>query len=184
MPQIVYHGRLNPVKSHKNIHERFTMAKLGQKTKLNKELLSKLCEIISHGNYIKSACMAVGIGERTYYDWVKRGEDDISHESNTIYAQFVHDTKVAHAQAQTLAVRVISNKIQSGDKDAWIAAMTYLERTAPALFGKRTDMPTIQNQILIDLREKGRMLIESHSDNQPATLNTQDVKLLTNGESP
>lgn len=44
------------------------------KCKLTPELQTKICELIREGNYANVAAGAVGITEKTFYDWLKKGE--------------------------------------------------------------------------------------------------------------
>ena len=41
--------------------------------KLTPKLQKKLIKYIENGNYIVTACKAVGINKLTYYRWVQRG---------------------------------------------------------------------------------------------------------------
>lgn len=43
--------------------------------KLTEDLIKKICDIVSEGNYYKTAALAVGISEKTFYNWKKRGEE-------------------------------------------------------------------------------------------------------------
>src|SRR5437762_7398959 len=54
--------------------ERETVAKTtGRKTKLSPDLQKRLLDAMAAGNYIHTACAAVGIGESTYFKWLERG---------------------------------------------------------------------------------------------------------------
>ena len=147
---------------------------MGKKLRLNRSVIDKVCESISQGNYIKSACMSAGISERSYYDYMKQGDEDLSCDRKTIFAQFAYEVKEAEAKSQL----EIINIIKKAAKKEWTAAAWIAERRWPALFGKRSDVPPMINQILIDLREKGRMLIASHSDN---IVQSPSIKLLGDG---
>lgn len=61
-------------------------------------------------------CSLVGIGERTYYDWIARGEDDLDAETNTPYSAFSQGCKEAQARAEEKALRVVMDAAAGGQK--------------------------------------------------------------------
>ena len=67
----------------------------GRKPKLTDELQEQLCEQLAKGKTIKGACGAVGIGERTYYDWIEKGRTT---NRNDKWCRFLHATEIAKAQ--------------------------------------------------------------------------------------
>ena len=77
--------------------------KTGRKTKITPELIESICEYISKGNYISTACKVVGIGESTYYDWLKRAEEG----DNGIFGEFAEAAKQAEAKAEAEMVKVV-----------------------------------------------------------------------------
>jgi len=46
----------------------------GGKTRLGRALTKRICGLLAKGSTIKSACILCNIGERTYFDWQKRGK--------------------------------------------------------------------------------------------------------------
>jgi len=102
---------------------------VGRKTKLNPQLQERICQLISAGNYIKTACQAVGISEQTYINWMKRGEKS----QKGLYFEFFESVKKAEAQSIARNVAVI----QSAAKDTWQAAAWWLERKHPQDWGKK-----------------------------------------------
>lgn len=103
------------------------------KSKLTPELLEQIVQYIKVGNYNKDACQAVGISERVYYKWLKRGEKALKLEEKgnkipkkeEIYVQFVQSIKKAKAKAVIRNVLVI----QTAAKKSWQAAAWWLERS-------------------------------------------------------
>jgi len=132
------------------------MAKLGRKCKLTPELQSKICKYIEDGNYAIHACQAVGINATTFYDWVKRGDIDITNGKDSIFSNFVNTLKEAEAKAIVTHVENIRQTAISGE---WTASAWFLERKYPDLFGKRTVEPVVENKILIQLRDTGKELL-------------------------
>ena len=47
---------------------------MGRPTLLTPELRETLCGHLAQGAHVKTACQAVGISERSYYDWKARGK--------------------------------------------------------------------------------------------------------------
>ena len=105
---------------------------MGRHTKLTLELQEIILKHIEAGNYAKDACHAVGISEKTYYEWLKRGEE--SQRSTNRFGKFSKSIKEAHAKAIIRNVTVVNKAAKDGD---WKAAMTWLERTNPQDWGKK-----------------------------------------------
>jgi len=103
--------------------------KIGQKTKLTPELQAEIVKYIQAGNYARHACLAVGISERTYYNWIEWGEE----RQSGVYFQFMQAIKKAEAQAVARNVAVI----QKAAIDTWQAAAWWLERTQYEHFGRK-----------------------------------------------
>ncbi len=110
--------------------------------KINQELINKIVEYISHGNYISTSCQACGISHRTYDTWIKHGEELAEHiesgknhieESQLIYLQFFEAIKKAESEAEAKNVQII----QSVAPKNWQAAAWLLERKYPEKYGKR-----------------------------------------------
>ncbi len=116
-------------------------------------------DLVRRGNYVETACLAVGIRPNTFYQWMERGRKAISEgDSKSIYAQFLGELKEAEAQAETVAMAVIQGAAFGGyllsestvekrdgtivstktwSKPEWTAAAWYLERKYPDRFGRR-----------------------------------------------
>lgn len=94
------------------------MKKRGRPTRLDSELTRKICALLAQGHTVSAVCGAVGIGERTFYEWLQR-----------------------HPHFSQAATRAIGqSKIALLDKlrlsDDWRAQAFLLERRWPSEFGK------------------------------------------------
>lgn len=98
------------------------------KTKLTPEIQTRVVNLLRVGNFVEVAMEAVGISKETFYAWVKRGEE----EGDGIYFEFATSVKSARAQAEGRAVAVIAKAAEHH----WQAAAWFLERSAPARWGR------------------------------------------------
>src|SRR5262245_52672737 len=92
--------------------------KRGRATLLNAQLQRKICCLLAQGHTVSAVCGAVGIGERTVYEWREK-----------------------HPHFSQAATRAIGqSKIALLDKlrqaDDWRAQAFLLERRWPTEFGK------------------------------------------------
>jgi len=90
-------------------------------TKLTDELIAEAYKYIAAGNFAVVACKALGIAEKTYYYWLKKGEKD----EDSIYGKFCKSIKKARAEAEIRNVALL----QKAANSSWQAAAWYLERT-------------------------------------------------------
>ena len=100
------------------------------KLKLTDDLIEKICGIIAEGNYFKTATLAVGISETTFYRWKERGE----RAKSGIYRKFWESVKRAEAEAEQKYLGVIKDAANDG---TWQAAAWYLERKHFDKWGKK-----------------------------------------------
>ena len=106
-------------------------SRAGRKSKLTPELQSKIVEYIKAGNYAKTACMAVGICEDTYYDWLKKGKYTKGRKSK--YVLFSESIQKAHAEAEVRNAMLVNKAAQEDAKHAeW-----WLERTNWKKWGRK-----------------------------------------------
>jgi transposase-like protein len=92
--------------------------KRGRATLLNAQLQRKICGLLAQGHTVSAVCGSVGIGERTFYDWLEK-----------------------HPHFSQAATRAIGqSKMALLDKlrlsDDWRAQAFLLERRWPSEFGK------------------------------------------------
>ena len=106
----------------------------GRPTKLTPELQDIICKYISDGNYLYTACAAVGITKTTYLHWLERAERE-DNNGGGIYNDFVIAVKSAEAEAEQKLVSVVREKAINGKE--WLPAMTLLERRHPDRWGRK-----------------------------------------------
>lgn len=95
----------------------------GRKPKLTDELQDKLCAELAKGKTVKGACGAVGIAEKTYYNWIEKGKTT---KRNDKWCKFLNAVEIAKAKGQSKFEDVIyENAIEKG---VWTCAAWYLER--------------------------------------------------------
>lgn len=119
---------------------------MARKSDLTPELQSQLINLLSSGVTIADACGYVGISDRTYYNWMKRGET--AHKG--IYVQFFHAATRARVTARIGAVAIIRKSIQDGNSDD---ARWYLERSDPSNWGRK-DKLIIEGDVSLDTINK------------------------------
>ena len=109
-------------------------------TKLDDNITSRLIEAFKLGQTsITTACHYAGIGERTYYTWMEKGE-----AGEEPYAQFRQDIEKARADAVMSNLIVIRKAAAEG---TWQAAAWWLERSMPQQYGRKA----------IDIQHSGRI---------------------------
>jgi hypothetical protein len=98
----------------------------GRKSKLSDELTSELVLMLRAGNYVVTACAAVGISRRTFEMWCGRGEPE--------YQTFRKRVEKARAEGEARNVAAIA---RAATKD-WHAAAWLLERQHPERWARPT----------------------------------------------
>lgn len=116
----------------------------GAPTKLTPELQARLIQYLRQGNYIVTACNAVGIDRTSFWRWMQIGEQ----ETEGIHFEFCNAAKQAMAEGEAeMALRVRSatrdRVVEAAPEgfvlipSSWQAAMTFLERRYPQRWGRR-----------------------------------------------
>src|SRR5437667_437109 len=95
------------------------VSSMGRKTKLSPALQTRLLAAIAAGNYIHTACAAVGIDKSTYSRWVVKGE-----KGQEPYRTFCDGLMRAAEEAQVKFVE----RIEQHSIGDWRAAAFLLER--------------------------------------------------------
>ena len=89
---------------------------------LNEQLSDKLCEAIAFGYSIGGACAEVGITERTFYKWYKRGQEDTVGR----YCKFAHDVDIAKLKAKNKFENIVISNADVDSRDAkWFLSRRY-----------------------------------------------------------
>ncbi|MCK5018131.1 MAG: hypothetical protein KAS32_13825 [Candidatus Peribacteraceae bacterium] len=108
--------------------------KVGRKLKLTAQCRNKIIKLVEDGNYAKTVCQAVGICEKTFYDYIKRGEAaEASGDTNDPFLKFLKSIRQARAKAELGHVKnIVTNSEHDPSLSKW-----WLERTASERWGKR-----------------------------------------------
>jgi transposase len=121
------------------------------------QLVDQIVQYIEVGNYLTTACAAVGIGESTYHYWLRKGyaveqlietmedAEDLKEEVlmgvipdgltplDCRYYWFRDKMLTASARSEAYAVAMVRKHMP----DQWTAAMTYLERRFPGRWKRK-----------------------------------------------
>lgn len=108
----------------------------GRPTKLTPEVQEKIVSAIRAGNYAQVAARYAGIGETTFYAWMKRGRE----AKRGKFAEFQKAVKKAESDAEVRCVALMHKHMETN----WTAAMTFLERKFPDRWART-------NRITLDL---------------------------------
>jgi hypothetical protein len=100
----------------------------GRRTKLTPQVQQRLVRAIGKGATYKLAALYAGIGETTFKDWRKRGEE----EESGIYVDFVAAIEAAEGRAAYRSLSLISKAAI----DTWQAGAWLLERRYPHEYGR------------------------------------------------
>jgi transposase len=100
-------------------------------TKLTPQIRDHIAAAIRSGNYADAAAKSAGIGETTYYQWLKRGESNA--KVDRPFREFREAIKKAEGEAEVHAVALVRQAMP----DNWQAAMTWLERRFPDRWRRR-----------------------------------------------
>jgi hypothetical protein len=118
---------------------------------------SRIIEAITAGNYNEVAARYAGISEKTFYNWLARGE-----AGEDGYVQFLQSVKNAQAQAEVRDVALIARAAETN----WQAAAWKLERKYYQRWGR-----------------KDRMMLEGGDPEHPIRTETKlDLSVLTDEE--
>lgn len=130
----------------------------GRPSKLTADLQEQIIYLLLEGNYIETACQAVGVSPRTYHRWIARADQaeakatelledeklerlgdealyNVTDPSDWPFLDFRHAIKTAEAFAETEQVRKWVRAAESGA--AWQAFAALLERRHPSRWRRR-----------------------------------------------
>ena len=115
----------------------------GRPTKLNDKVQAGIVKLIREGNFPDVAAVAEGISRRTFYDWMRRGED----EGSGAYAEFRTAVTRAMAEAEANLVKIVQTGDDRGESFGQAkAALEVLQRR----FSKRWSV-RVQHEIRDEL---------------------------------
>ena len=109
--------------------------------KLTPEIQAELIKCIEAGMYYRLACDAVGIGNTTFYEWLKKGK---LKNADPMYKNFRNAVKKARGSCAGNALEMI----KAHSVKEWTAAAWLLERRYRKYYGKDAK----------DLREVARLI--------------------------
>lgn len=130
------------------------MADLGRPTKLTPQVQKTITDLLRLGNYFDTACQAAGIGERTGYDWLERGNAEIERrkkpnvkpgtktwDTEQKYVDFSQSVEKASSDAEMLALSELRTGKKIVDKltykvEDWQRIAWFLERRYPRKWGR------------------------------------------------
>ena len=92
----------------------------GRPTKCTPETIETICNFIRAGNFIITACKASGISEKTYHNWIKRGET-----GEEPYKTFLRSVELAESAAE---VDLVDGTIQEKGGKKWLLSKRWNER--------------------------------------------------------
>ena len=99
----------------------------GRKTRLGRALTKRICGLLAKGSTIKSACILCNIGERTYFDWQKRGK-----AGEQPYETFFFAVTRAREQHRATLIAIV---LEAAHKDArhaeWLLERQFPHEFAP-----------------------------------------------------
>ncbi len=120
-------------------------------SKLTPETSKLICDAIKKGHSIAGACGIAEITERTFYVWIKRGNEAKSGK----YKQFVCDVELAKAKATQKVEKVILDEIPKNPQDAkW-----WLTKHRPDIYVDRVYNETkvdakVETDVTVNLLDK------------------------------
>lgn len=101
-----------------------------RKTKLNPEVQRKICDALRAGNTRRASAQYVGIDERTFYNWMSRGEnpelrrDGEPKKSEEPFIQFFQAVTRAESECEVWHVA----NLKKHAADDWRASVEWLKR--------------------------------------------------------
>jgi len=111
-------------------------------SKYTPELVEQIVHLIKAGVFAIDACLAVGIGETTYYEWLKTKPE------------FRESIKRARARA---IIMHVTNIWKAGDTD-WKASAWWLERVARDRFGRNPPKKPTSTNIVLGFETKSAFI--------------------------
>ena len=112
----------------------------GRPTKLSDERQAQIVADVRAGNYAEVAAKRAGIGETTFYRWMRWGE-----AGRVRYRQFRQAIQDAEGHAEVRAVTLIATEMSMD----WKAAAWYLERKFHDRWGRRE---RLEHDVTLDLQ--------------------------------
>ncbi len=136
----------------------------------------RIVEALRLGAYREEAAGYGGVDSRTVARWVERGEKEAARIDNgqkpdpreVPFVRFADTVKSAEAEARIGAIKTIREAMSKN----WVAAMTFLERKDPRLWGRRDRSTNVNVNV-----DAGKLDLSGLSDAEVAQLNAILAKL-------
>ena len=116
---------------------------VGRPTKLSDELLERIVKLLRAGNYVETACSAVGVNKTSYYSWLKRGNNELQRlkdnpnarvrKDEEPYVRFLNAVEEAQAQSEVRDLHRLDKHAEENPN----VLMWRLERRFPERWGRR-----------------------------------------------
>lgn len=121
----------------------------GRPTKLTPEVQQRIVDALRDGNYREAAVACAGIDYKTFYNWMRRGQQ----EKAGRYFQFFQ----AVQQAEHEAEREMVAQWKAHMPESWQAIRDFLERRFPDRWGRRDrlDVTILKKFVTEFAQEKG-----------------------------
>ncbi len=103
---------------------------MGRPSGLTPELTGRLVPLLRAGVAVEAATRAVRISERTFYEWMQRGER--GSQRNAPYRDFRAAVEQARGEHEAILVGQLA---RAASKGSWRAAAWLLERSFPERWG-------------------------------------------------
>ena len=113
----------------------------GRKNKLTKEVIETLSNWLKLGYYQEDAAVMSGIGESTFYKWMKdareldEGEREPESDTDDLLLELIEAVKKSRAESEGAHIRNIR---RAADNGVWQASAWFLERSHPKKWGRRS----------------------------------------------
>ncbi len=118
---------------------------------LNKELIKEICGWVENGNTFKDACILSNIGKSIFYEWKKKGIEDIEKGNKTIQAELVESIKKAKIKFKAYRIKKIMNAAEK--ERHWTASAWLLQHIFREEFGDKIEV-TAKVKIKEEKRKK------------------------------
>lgn len=119
--------------------------------------------MLQGGNYVATACAAVGIHRDTYYEWLRQGQEP---GASPELRSFAEDVMQASASSEAELVSLI----RTSAADDWRAAAFLIERRHPKRWNEKTEQKvTASVGVALDDIDKLRRAAEQNECEPPKT---------------
>lgn len=109
------------------------------KCKLTDKLCIDICNEIKIGTPMRHAAISHGISHDTFYRWYNKGKNAKSGKFKRFYDNV--------EEAKSVAIALRARRIHKAGESNWQADAWWLERTAPAEFGKHEVKVKMQSEV-------------------------------------